>query len=95
MIGEPTFTATVRYDADGVKIRVTASRTYFDRSVQVDTMVEDQELSGDIAGALDRAVESVRDELAVESMSAAAQALVIATKNKEPLSVERAEVEEV
>jgi hypothetical protein len=87
MFGETEFKVTARLDANGeARTSVTAFTTVGSRPVSVTRDVDDEKVNSAVATALKKALNAdLRGELTQEAMSAAAQALQVATTRGEKL----------
>ena len=85
MIGETTFQATARFENGEPKIKVTAFTGYGSRTASVSQDVTDEKLLADLSRLSEKAIKSVQEELRHQSITAAAESLVVATKRKEAI----------
>lgn len=83
MFGETTFKVTARFENGEPKLKVTAFTGYGQRQASVDRDIDDEKLVGQFAKVAEKAIELVADDLKQESVAAAAECLIVATKKKE------------
>jgi len=86
MIGKTEFSVTARLNADGeASLRVTGSCPYGERTASVSIDITEEKILKSLASVLGKVVAGVRDELNQEATSAAAEALVCATRRGEKI----------
>lgn len=85
MIGETTFQASARAADGSVSLKVTAFCGYGSRTASVSAEVTDEKLLAQLEKVFENAVKSVREDLQMQAVKAAAESLVIATNKKETL----------
>lgn len=84
MFGETNFKVNATLHADGeVTAKVQASCAYGERTASVTQDVEDEKLLASIGNVLKKAIGDAREGLIQQATSAAAEALVVATKKGE------------
>lgn len=83
MIGETTFSASVRFENGEARVKVIGITPYGSRSVTVSADVADEKISAAIAKPLEAAIKSVREELQQLAYKEAARAVVAASDNGE------------
>jgi hypothetical protein len=83
IIGETTFLVSGRFENGEPKLRVTAFTGYGSRQASVSRDVEDESLNAAFGKLADKAIKSVEGDLRTESVTGAAEALVVATRRKE------------
>jgi phage tail protein X len=86
MIGETKFQVTARLDSGGKpELRVTALTAYGRRTAGVSQDVTDKKLLAELGKLLKDAIKSVQPELQPQAVTAAAEALVYASKRGEDI----------
>jgi hypothetical protein len=87
MIGETQFLATARLDPDGnASVKVTAVTPYGKRTSSVSAEIADDKIVTAIGKSLQAAIEAASGDLQQQSVAAAAESLVVATRNKEKIT---------
>jgi hypothetical protein len=85
MISDPTFLVSARMENGDVTVKVTATRTYGNRSISTTREISDKKAIAAVKAAFGDSVESVRAELSQESFGEAARAVTAAFDNKESI----------